>query len=74
MVHTACMRDRLCLMLLLPLDSSELGIRLLIFRLWPINLLAVVVVILKKGQSESYALSFNPPSIPSSSVSWPFHC
>ena len=74
MVSTICKCDGMCLMLLLPSDSSELGIRLLIFRLWPINLLAVVVVIFKKGQSESYALSFNPPSIPCSPVFWPFHC
>ena len=73
MVSTTCKCDGLCLMLLLPLDSSELGIRLLIFRLWPINLSAVVVVILKKGQSESQVLSFNPPSNPCSPVFLPFH-
>ena len=45
MVHTACMCDGLCLMLLLPLDSSELGIRLQIFRLLAYLFLVVVVVI-----------------------------
>ena len=60
MVSTTCKCDGLCLMLLLPLDSSELGIRLLIFRLWPINLSAVVVVILKRGsQSLMYYLSIH---------------
>ena len=73
MVSTTCKCDGLCLMLLLPLDSSELGIRLLIFRLRPINLSAVVCGDFKKGQSESHVLSFNPPSNPCSPVFLTFH-